>query len=638
MAANIAEIRANVRKDLHDEDASAYRWIDATLDRHITRAVREYTIAAPLEQKTTIAATAGSRDLAVASLSGLITIACSAAGARAIIVYTLSGDTNIRFIESTDSGQTFGTETSIATASTAVADLAVAYKDNTGTAVVTWVESGRLSASQRSGTGAFGGAVQHPTPTNSLSGVATAFVFDWNVVLTGIEATTLRPTVWTTTFGDGVDQTAGTWAPLVVQQQAEQDAQVTYRAPSLAYTDQYHMRFVEADAFTGGATRTWRSALITSLFWPAGPFAWRTPAPVNYSGSEGLALAAGANYAYESAPDLVLSAPRQLLSQQLTGRVIQADITEAAGGPTSGAIHGAIDIDNSDGALAGPPAPIQLGNLVKVSWGYLVNGAGVTSTMADLQIARIGYRRTGGVSVLRLELTGGWAQLARDRQRTAIFHAAGANTYQTILTRLFARAGLALSTSGASARTATITPAFQIAPETSALTALHRALNFLSDRVTMDSGSSARITEPLATQPSAYTFGIDHPIYEAEIAQVVTPASQTAAVGQGAYGEAIDFTNAQAYIGTRELIRDLTSTTGAQAAATAAAHLRQSQLDQPGGRLVAPPSCGLQPLDVIDISDPLVQPAPILRRVQQIRWRYDQASGTYEQQLTLGAV
>ncbi|MBF6606794.1 MAG: hypothetical protein IVW53_14595 [Chloroflexi bacterium] len=74
MAANISEIITNVRKDLHDEDASAYRWTDSSLTRHITRTVREYSIAAPLEQKSTLAATAGSRDLSVASLAGLISI------------------------------------------------------------------------------------------------------------------------------------------------------------------------------------------------------------------------------------------------------------------------------------------------------------------------------------------------------------------------------------------------------------------------------------------------------------------------------------------------------------------------------------------------------------------------------------
>jgi hypothetical protein len=75
MAANIAEIRANVRKDLHDEDSAAFLWTDAVLDRHITRAVREYSIEAPLEQKTTLQTTAGTRDISVTSLTGRVDIA-----------------------------------------------------------------------------------------------------------------------------------------------------------------------------------------------------------------------------------------------------------------------------------------------------------------------------------------------------------------------------------------------------------------------------------------------------------------------------------------------------------------------------------------------------------------------------------
>jgi len=74
MAANIAAIRANVRKDLHDEDSANYRWTDAVLDRHITRAVLEYSLHAPLEQRTTLTTTAGSRDLSLTTLTNLIAV------------------------------------------------------------------------------------------------------------------------------------------------------------------------------------------------------------------------------------------------------------------------------------------------------------------------------------------------------------------------------------------------------------------------------------------------------------------------------------------------------------------------------------------------------------------------------------
>jgi hypothetical protein len=74
MPTTIATIRARVRQDLHDEDSSAYRWTDAVLDRHIGRATGEYSLHAPLEQKSTLTTTAGSRDISVASLVGLIEV------------------------------------------------------------------------------------------------------------------------------------------------------------------------------------------------------------------------------------------------------------------------------------------------------------------------------------------------------------------------------------------------------------------------------------------------------------------------------------------------------------------------------------------------------------------------------------
>ncbi len=75
MAANIAAVRAEVRQDMHDEDAAAYRWTDNVLDRHITRAVAEYSLHRPREQKTTLVTVAGSRDVSIASLTNLIEIA-----------------------------------------------------------------------------------------------------------------------------------------------------------------------------------------------------------------------------------------------------------------------------------------------------------------------------------------------------------------------------------------------------------------------------------------------------------------------------------------------------------------------------------------------------------------------------------
>ena len=71
---NLTEMRARVRQDLHDEDANNYRWTDDELDRHIEHAVRELSLAVPLEAKATPTTTAGSRELSLASLTDLVAI------------------------------------------------------------------------------------------------------------------------------------------------------------------------------------------------------------------------------------------------------------------------------------------------------------------------------------------------------------------------------------------------------------------------------------------------------------------------------------------------------------------------------------------------------------------------------------
>jgi len=71
---NLADMRARIRKDLRDEDSQNYRWTDDELNRHIDRAVRELSLSCPLETKATLTTTAGSRDLSLSSLSGVVEI------------------------------------------------------------------------------------------------------------------------------------------------------------------------------------------------------------------------------------------------------------------------------------------------------------------------------------------------------------------------------------------------------------------------------------------------------------------------------------------------------------------------------------------------------------------------------------
>ncbi len=71
---DLSEMRDHLRRDLHDEDPQDQRWTDGELDRHVQRAVQEFSLSVPLEAKTILSTTADSRDLSIAGLTDLVSI------------------------------------------------------------------------------------------------------------------------------------------------------------------------------------------------------------------------------------------------------------------------------------------------------------------------------------------------------------------------------------------------------------------------------------------------------------------------------------------------------------------------------------------------------------------------------------
>jgi len=70
----LTTMRASVRRDLKDEISASYRWSDNEIDRAIERAVLDYSLYCPLEQKTTIATTDLSMDVSLSTLTDLVDV------------------------------------------------------------------------------------------------------------------------------------------------------------------------------------------------------------------------------------------------------------------------------------------------------------------------------------------------------------------------------------------------------------------------------------------------------------------------------------------------------------------------------------------------------------------------------------
>jgi hypothetical protein len=70
----LTTMRASVRRDLKDEISASYRWSDNEIDRAIERAVLDYSLYCPLEQKSTIATVNLSPDISLSTLTDLVDV------------------------------------------------------------------------------------------------------------------------------------------------------------------------------------------------------------------------------------------------------------------------------------------------------------------------------------------------------------------------------------------------------------------------------------------------------------------------------------------------------------------------------------------------------------------------------------
>ena len=71
---DLSMMRTVVRRDLKDEDAPNYRWSDDELERHIARAVKEFSEAVPFPAKATLPTTTDSRVIDISPLTDRVMV------------------------------------------------------------------------------------------------------------------------------------------------------------------------------------------------------------------------------------------------------------------------------------------------------------------------------------------------------------------------------------------------------------------------------------------------------------------------------------------------------------------------------------------------------------------------------------
>ncbi len=140
-----------------------------------------------------------------------VAVAAAALGAEVSILW-IKSDRSIRRIKSTDNGATFGAGELIDySPTTACGGIAAAYKPN-GDLAVFFADQSTLYVKKRVG-GVWQARTAWNKTTGALSGVSCVYDGDWNLALTGRDASG-NYRLWSLVYGDGGELPAGTWGEL----------------------------------------------------------------------------------------------------------------------------------------------------------------------------------------------------------------------------------------------------------------------------------------------------------------------------------------------------------------------------------------------------------------------------------------
>ncbi|MGA2285001.1 MAG: hypothetical protein ABSG55_01860 [Dehalococcoidia bacterium] len=570
---------------------------------------------------------------ALASVSVNAAIALASSGLNVLLFYIDTDGVTVKVMASSDYGQSFGSATTVATASGAVNALAAELKSD-GTAVVIYSVGGAVYRVRRSG-GSWSAATAWSNSIASVTGLACYYDFDFDVLVTGTDSSGAAK-VWTAVYGDGFVQPLDTWSTMTEVARADAGSNVTFCAPSLHRADLLRLVFVEK--YTGSqayARPTWSHV---SVFGDFNANAWREPVPFDTAAEYGMAITYGGGYVWLSSPAGVWRAP-------LSGTMLDVseDVLEVREdvGPFDGRVR--IVLRNDDGrysdltsggkSLIGPSAQVD------VNAGFMTSQGIRVSVGPRYWLEGWEYDCAKGASTFTLLARDGWWLLRHWRaRRQYAWNAGDANVFQ-LLSFVFSRAGLDSGCLSSSEALTSLKPSFAIHPSEDGLTSVQRLLRMVPDVVCM-TGETALILNPLAGDTATYAYGTDHAILSGRYGVPDRAANRVEVFGRGVVVDAFDWPSVDAMYDRLLQVQDLNLTTTADAQSRADTLLRQAAMASRAEEIVVPPNCGQELYDVVTVTDGRAGLDAAPRRVTGLSLRYgrDTAKPTYEMRLRLGAV
>ena len=356
----------------------------------------------------------------------------------------------------------------------------------------------------------WGAAAAWTNSMNSITGLAVTYMGDWNIMVTGTQATTQKPIVCSCVLGDGYSAAVGSWSSLAELTIAASDSNIQFKFPALDMPDVFRAFFIEAYTGTEQYSRPYGTHSLATAEFVSN--LWREPVPFNLSGDYGLAMCHKSPHVWLTRPDRVWRASVSAGSAEITDSVLQI---KAETNERSGRI--AIVLRNDGGRFANVGQSgetyeaIKLGSEVKFSPGYHTTAEWSPEHSTGLAhwITGWEYTSSGGHAEFILHAVDSWGLLEGWNARRQFSWEAGDKNIFQLLNFILARAGLEFSSFSSSSAVTGQYPAFTISPGESGKTAVLRLLDRVPD-VLFFRGEYAYLKNPQASD------GVDYAYYGAE--------------------------------------------------------------------------------------------------------------------------
>jgi hypothetical protein len=557
-----------------------------------------------------------------------------------VSLFWIKGDRGLYQLKSTDYGVGWGNPQLLAyTPSTAINGIAAAYKPN-GDIALFFADQATLYVMKRI-SGSWGDKVAWDRSTGDLSGVAAVYSGDWNLVVTGRDASG-NFKLWSLVYGDGGDIAAEAWSELKEFASAASDASFEYTTAFMDKPDVYRCFFVEG--FIGNKPYNrpfWAHSVLDTKFIDN---LWHEPVPLNLSRRYGMAIAHYGEYCWLSTPDGVWRARLTPQSLDLSADVLslRQELTETRGSLT-------VELRNDDGQYTsvgeGELSMLDVGGQLEFSPGYITSQGNEGSQGLAFTINAYEHTSAGGRASLFLYASDGWSltESWRARQQFRWNKQSNEMSVKQLLQFVLARVGLKLEVKSQSAALTGYYPDFTISPGNTGDSIIRRLLSFVPDLLFIE-GGKAYVLNPQASDSSIYSYGSSHYILDGRYRKAAQELNRVQVEGYDlTEGEAIvvdSFTWEQIdrlYDRLRQ-VEDRNIDTATRAEQRGEAYLRGVAVKSINGAMIIPVNCGQQLYDVIDITDSRACLETARRRVLGLTLIYNPRRGEYQQRLTLGGV